>query len=139
MVLSFLYRLTSRLFALLGVRRMDSLAEDAEILVLRHQPAVLRRQAGRTRFTWSDRALTTLSAPASPPRTVARFRGQPHTSSPGTAAGRRHWTYRAAGLGDLHWRRRRSSSIAAQPRHLTVATVKAMWITPYIGDVPPSD
>ena len=113
-VLSFLYRLTSRLFALLGVRRMDSLAKDAEILVLRHQLAVLRRQAGRPRFTWSDRALITLLARLVPRERWRASRVNPTLSSPGTAA----WSSgtgptRAAGLGDLHWRRRRSSSSAA--------------------------
>jgi transposase len=35
--------------------RRDRFAKDAEIVVLRHQPAVLRRQVGRARFTWSHR------------------------------------------------------------------------------------
>ncbi len=42
--------------------RRDTFAKDAEILVLRHQPAVLERQVGRARFTWSDRALIVLRA-----------------------------------------------------------------------------
>ncbi len=60
MALSFLYRLVRRLFGLLRVHRMDALAKDAEILVLRHQLAVLRRQVARPRFSWSDRALVAL-------------------------------------------------------------------------------
>ncbi len=62
MVLSFLYRLVHRTFGVLGLARRDTFAKDAEILVLRHQLAVLRRQIGRARFTWSDRALIALLA-----------------------------------------------------------------------------
>lgn len=61
-VLSFLYCLVHRTFGLLGLARRDAIAKDAEILVLRHQVAVLRRQVGRARFTWSDRALVALLA-----------------------------------------------------------------------------
>jgi len=56
-VLSFLYRLVRRAFGALKLATRDTFAKDAEILVLRHQVAVLRRQVGRARFTWSDRAL----------------------------------------------------------------------------------
>jgi putative transposase len=61
-VFSFLYRLVHRAFGLLRLARRDAIAKDAEILVLCHQLAVLRRQVGRARFTWSDRALIALLA-----------------------------------------------------------------------------
>ena len=62
MALSFVYRLLRRLFGLLRVHRMGAFSKDAEILVLRHQLAVLRRQGGRPRISRSDRALVALVA-----------------------------------------------------------------------------
>ena len=62
MALSFLYRLIRRVFEVVRVHRSDAAAKDAEILVLRHQLAVLHRQVARPRFTWSDRALVALLA-----------------------------------------------------------------------------
>ena len=62
--LTFLYRLVRRVFELVRIHRMGAVARDAEILVLRQQLAILRRQAPRPRFSWSDRALVaTLARP----------------------------------------------------------------------------
>jgi putative transposase len=68
-------------------------AKDAEILVLRHQLAVLHRQVGRPRLTWADRAIIAVLALRLPP---ARRLGMLVT--PGTILGwhrrlvTRRWT-----------------------------------------------
>ncbi len=78
-VLSFLYRLVHRTFGLLGLARRDAIAKDAAILVLHHQLAVLRRQVGRARFTWSDRALIALLARLIPRERWTAFLVTPKT------------------------------------------------------------
>jgi transposase InsO family protein len=57
MLLSFCYLAFSTLLRLLASRRRDAFAKDLELLVLRHQLAVLRRQAGRPKLRPADRAL----------------------------------------------------------------------------------
>ena len=66
MVVSFVYVLACRLFelALLLVRRDSS--KELEILVLRHQLAILRRQTRRPQFTPSDRFLLAALSPRWP-------------------------------------------------------------------------
>jgi putative transposase len=58
MCLRFVYLLVSAVFSWLRLVTRESAWKDAEILVLRHQLAVLQRQqAHRPRLTWADRAL----------------------------------------------------------------------------------
>jgi hypothetical protein len=50
-LLSLVYRLVRCLFGLLAVLARSDLSKDAELLVLRHENQVLRRQLGR-RLRW---------------------------------------------------------------------------------------
>ena len=79
MALSFLYQLLRRLLGLVRAHRTDAFSKEAEILVLRHQLAVLRRQVGRPRFTWSDRALVALLAGLVPRQRWRSFLVTPQT------------------------------------------------------------
>jgi hypothetical protein len=51
------YLLASRIFAWLVLLARSSAAKNVEILILRHEVAVLRRQIVTPRPGWPDRAL----------------------------------------------------------------------------------
>jgi len=55
-LLKIMYLLTCRVFGLAVLVCRGDLAKDAELLVLRHENVVLRRQAGRVRYEPADRA-----------------------------------------------------------------------------------
>ena len=54
MLLKIVYLLVRRILGLAVLFRRD-MAKDAELLVLRHENAVLRRHAGRVRYEPADR------------------------------------------------------------------------------------
>ena len=61
------YLIACRLVGGLALLARSDAAKDAEILVLRHQLAVLRRQVGRPRLTWPDRVIIAMLALRLPP------------------------------------------------------------------------
>ena len=101
--LSLLYRLSRRALEAVPVLWSDAAAKDAEILVLRHQLAVLRRQVARPRLTWSDRALISMLASLGP-----RERWGSFLITPQTILGwhrslvRKRWTY-PVGAENSNW------------------------------------
>jgi putative transposase len=52
-----LYLLMARLFGWLALLARNDTSKDVEILVLRHEVAILRRQVARPKPDWADRAV----------------------------------------------------------------------------------
>jgi putative transposase len=92
----FAYLAVLRVFGWLALLARSDRAKDAEILILRHQVAVLQRQVKTRRLSWADRAVLAALARLLPgsqlrqlrlivsPRTLLRW----HAS-----LARRHWAH----------------------------------------------
>ena len=57
MLIRLLYLLMIRLFSWLALLARSGASKDVEILVLRHEVALLRRQVARPKLDWTDRAV----------------------------------------------------------------------------------
>jgi putative transposase len=82
MCLRFAFLLITRITTWLGLSRREGAWQTAEILILRHQLAVLqRRQPRRPHLTWADRALLAalLNATPKPRRQGLRLLVTPDT------------------------------------------------------------
>ncbi len=62
MSLRIAYLAVLRVFGWLALLARSDRAKDAEILILRHQVAVLQRQVKTPRLSWADRAGSTMSS-----------------------------------------------------------------------------
>ena len=63
-----MYLMFAKLLGWMALRNRSDTTKDIEILVLRHQLAVLQRRTPQPRMSWADRALTTALARLLPAR-----------------------------------------------------------------------
>jgi putative transposase len=100
MALRLLYLIALRVFAWIALLARSQASKDMEILALRHQLAVLRRQVATPRPSWADRAILSALARLLPrsrrlrlfvtPRTLLRWHAD---------LVKRRWTYPRRGPG----------------------------------------
>jgi putative transposase len=96
--LKIVYVLTCRILGLVVLLFRGDQAKDAELPVLRHEDAVLRRQAGRVRYEPADRVWFAAVARLVPRRRWPKFSPSARRHSwPGTAGWPRRSTTRAGG------------------------------------------
>jgi putative transposase len=83
LILSVLYMLACRLLALVVLIARSERSKELEILVLRHELAVVRRQAGRPRYSPRDRLLLASLSRVMPRRRWAASWSRPRRCLPG--------------------------------------------------------
>ena len=78
MALRLLYLIAIRVFCWLALLGRSHASKDAEIMVLRHEIAVLRRQVTRPKPDWADRAVLAAFARLFPPALQRLYRFKTH-------------------------------------------------------------
>ena len=83
MLWSFVYLVVRNLFALVWLLGRPRRSKELEILVLRHELAILRRQTSRPRLTRADRTLLTVLSRSFSRSAWTAFPVKPETRSLG--------------------------------------------------------
>jgi putative transposase len=91
---SFVYLVVRNLFALAWLLARPRRSKELEILVLRHELAILRRQCARPRLTQADRALLAALSRSLPRPAWAGFPVKPETLRWHRQLVARRWTHR---------------------------------------------
>ena len=79
MAVKLIYQMFAKLLSWMMLHARSNAANEIEILVLRHQPAVLQRRTPRPQISWSDRAVITALARLLPARRRRGFLVTPAT------------------------------------------------------------
>ena len=121
MSLRLLYLIMIRVFGWLFLLGRSEASKDAEIMMLRHEVAVLRRQVARPKPDWADRAILAALA-----RLLPAVLGASRLVSPGTLLAWHHrlitrrWTY-------LNWPGRTQTSQDIRDLILRLARENPAW------------
>ena len=124
MLIRVLYLLMVRVFGWLVLLARSGTSKEVEILVLRHEVAVLRRQVARPKPDWADRAVIAALARLMPPPAAAPDRDTRHPARLAPAPDQeqvdlsgRHRAPAGSGGGPELVRRLASRTLGGAPAH----------------------